>query len=129
MALTVVDTATKNAILDTYTARINSGSTNPTAAIKFYTAGQATLLGTVLLANPPFPAAAGGSMTASPTTRDEAADATGTAAIAVFVNRSDTAIITGTVTDEAGNGDVRLKTTAVVVGQPFEISSIAFTHP
>lgn len=130
MALEIIHVPTQNAFLDTFTTQLNSGSTNPTSALRIFTAGQATLLATVLLANPPFPAAAGGAITANPTTRDESGDATGTAAIAIFVDRNGVGRYRGTVTLEGGTGDVQLKgTTTITAGQPFEIASISLNYP
>lgn len=123
-------TATKNACLDAFTTRFNAGTTNPTGALRIYTAGgpeSGTLLGTALFANPAFPLAAAGATTTSNITRDDGADATGVAAVVIYCDRDRTEVARGTVTDTTGNGDLKMISTSVTQGEPFEVSSVSFS--
>lgn len=74
-----------------------------------------------------FGAPATGVATANPITRDESANASGTATKFVVKNSAAAAVFAGTVGTSAA--DLIVSTTSVTAGQPFEINSFTYTQP
>lgn len=120
--------ARKNALLDAYTARFNSGT------IKIYSGavpanadtalGAQVLLGTLNMSATAFPAAAGGSATANAITQDSAADATGTAAFyRAFESDGTTCIEQGACGIPASGAEMEINTLSIVVGGPIQATS------
>lgn len=115
-------------------AGINAGASAP--QIKFYTgtkpAGPATaitsqtLLGTLVCSDPAV-SASGAVVTFASISPDTSADATGTATWARILDGDGTAVIDVDVTNEAGDGVIKLNTTSIVSGGPIQISSFTFT--
>ncbi len=103
-----------------------------TAVLEIGTAGMATVLATINLANPIAGAATGaGVLTLSGFPRsDTSADATGTAAAArIRTATGGTDIITGlTVTLTGGGGDIQLDSLSITAGQTVTINSASITH-
>jgi len=92
-------------------------------------ADSGTLLATVTFGTPAFGAAASGVATANAITGDAAADATGTAAHFRAKTSGATVVFQGSVTGVGGGGDLQLSSTSLVVGIPFNITSLTYTHP
>ena len=131
MAFTLT-TATKNAMLDAAAALTNNGLVRPYAgsvpADANAALGGATLLGTITLGATAFASASGGSITLNASTRDEAADATGTASFfRIFRSDGTTVVFQGTITATGGGGDMTLPSTSITAGQPIEVTSIVIS--
>lgn len=121
-------------IADLWISYFNAGS-GP-ATVEFYTGAIPTALGDTLTTqiklgtltcSDPAATQAAGVITFGTITQDSAADAGGTAAWA-YIKDSTGAIVNAVdVTDEAGDGLIKLNTTTVVEGGPILISSLTFT--
>lgn len=121
-------------IADLWISYFDAGS-GP-ATIEFYTGTIPTALGDTLTTqvklgtltcSDPSATQTAGVITFGTITQDSAADASGTAAWA-YIKDSTGAIVNAVdVTDEAGNGVIKLNTTTVVAGGPIQISSLTFT--
>ena len=109
MAVTYT-TAVKNARLDAVTAQAGT-----TAVLEIGTAGMASVLATIPLANPIAPGASGGVLTLTMPQSDTSADATGTAAAARIRTAS-------------GGTDIVLDSTSITAGQTVTINSATITH-
>jgi hypothetical protein len=105
--------------------RIFSGSApaNADAAL-----GGATQLAELTLNATAFPAASGGVLTANAITRDNAADATGTASFFRLLNAAGSTVLAQGAVGTSG-AEMIVPTTSVVTGQPFECSSLTITIP
>jgi len=122
MAVTYT-TAVKNARLDAVTAQAGT-----TAVLEIGTAGMASVLATIPLANPIAPGASGGVLTLTMPQSDTSADATGTAAAARIRTASGgTDIITGLTVGTSGT-DIVLDSTSITAGQTVTINSATITH-
>lgn len=121
MAITYT-TAVKNARLDAVTTAIGSAG-----KLEIGTAGMASVLATISLANPAAPGAASGVLTFTMPQSDSSADATGTAAAARIRTTADLDIITG-LTVGTGSEDIVLDSTSITAGQTVTISSATITH-
>jgi hypothetical protein len=129
-------TTLRNALLDAVTAQIgNAGrlriysGTRPANVATAPTGGN-TLLAELTFGSPPAPAASGGSNTYNAITQDSSADATGVATwFRILRVDGTTAVIDGDVSDGAGNGDLKLNTTSIVIGGPVQITSFVLTAP
>lgn len=128
MALTL-STAAKNARLDALVDRIDLGTGTATGILEIRTSGGTTLLGTLTFANPAFPSASSGTVSANTITQDSSADATGTAALFIVKDRDGTEVFRGTITATGGGGDMELNTTSIVSGGPIQVSSFTLTEP
>lgn len=127
---TIVSTAERNAMLDAFTALLNSGT------VEIYTGAQPagpgtaittqTLLATLTLSATAFAAASGGSATAN-TITPGVAGATGTAAWARWKSSGGTPEMDCSV--GASGADLNLPTTSIVTGVTVGISSYTLTHP
>lgn len=126
--------ALRSAIADLWISYFDAG-TGP-AVIEFYTGaipdnlGDALTtqvkLGTLTCSDPSATQTAG-VITFGTITQDSGADATGTAAW-VYIKDSNGAIVDAhDVTDNAGDGFVKMNTTAVVAGGPIAINSLTIT--
>lgn len=121
-------------IADLWISYFDAGS-GP-ATIEFYTGTIPTALGDTLTTqvklgtltcSDPSATQTAGVITFDTITQDSAADASGTAAWA-YIKDSTGAIVNAVdVTDEEGNGVIKLNTTTVVEGGPIQISSLTFT--
>jgi hypothetical protein len=119
----VYTTAVKNVRLNAVTTAIGT-----TGVLEIGTAGMATVLATINLANPAAPAASGGVLTFTMPQSDNAADATGTAAAARIRTASGgTDIVTGLTVGTSGT-DVILDSVNITTGQQVTISSATITH-
>jgi hypothetical protein len=121
MAVTY-STAVKNARLDVVTTQALTA-----AILEIGTAGMATVLATIALANPIAPAAAGGILTLTMPRSDTSADATGTAAAARLRTGGAVDIITGLTVGLTGS-NINLDNLSINVGQTVTISSATITH-
>ena len=106
------------------TIKIYSGAQPATPA----TAASGTLLATVLLANPAFGAASGGSASLTDPASVNAA-ASGTAGWARFCDRDGNAVFDGDVTATGGGGVVTLSSTALTSGSPVDITGGTYSQP
>lgn len=96
-----------------------------------------TLLAKLVLSDPSAPATVGGVLTLSPVNQDNQADAGGVASFFRIYSSADGVTIAdpancvaqGTITDTAGNGDLKFITTTIVLNQPVLVSSWSFTMP
>lgn len=105
-------------------------SIGTTGFLNIYTAGLATLLATIPLANPAG-TVTGGVLTFSGTPLTESsANATGTAAaatVSTLTGGTGTVVISG-LTVSSSSGDIVLSSTNIVSGQPVTITSASITH-
>lgn len=97
------------------------------AKLKIYTAGLATLLSTINLANPAGTVSAGVLTFSGTPLTDSSAAASGTAAAATVVDGSGTVIISG-LTVSSTSGDIILSSTNIVSGQPVTLTTATITH-
>ena len=93
------------------------------------TAASGTLLGTLTLSDPSFPAASGGTASANAITGDTSADATGTAGWFRAYDSTGTAVIDGDITATSGGGDLELDSVSIVAGGTIDITSWTITQP
>lgn len=115
--------AVKNARLDAVTTAIGT-----TGVLEIGTAGMASVLATINLANPAAPAASGGVLTFTMPKSDTSADASGTAAAArIRTATAGTDIITGLTVGTSGT-DVVLDSVSITAGQTVTINSATITH-
>ena len=115
--------AVKNARLNAVTTAIGA-----TGVLEIGTAGMASVLATVPLANPAAPVASGGVLTFTMPQSDAAADASGTAAAArIRTATGGTDIVTGLTVGTSGT-DVVLDSVSITAGQTVTINSAAITH-
>jgi hypothetical protein len=125
-------TAQRNTALDAIRAAYNAGKlrvfagavpANADAAL-----GGATQLAELTLNATAFPAASGGVLTANAITRDNSADATGTASFFRLLDSAGTTVLAQGAVGTSG-AEMIVPTTSVVAGQPFECSSLTITIP
>lgn len=129
MAVTYT-TALKNAMLDAITSalgaspllRIYDGT--PPASANAALSGN-TLLATLPMSATPFPAASGGTLTASAITSDASADATGTASFFRLLTSGAAAVVQGTV--GTSGADLNLNSVAITIGGTVAVSSLVVT--
>jgi hypothetical protein len=125
MAITYSTTA-KNARLDAVAALIDGGA--GAGKLEICTAGYASILATITLADPSAAAASGGVLTFSSFPRsDSSADGTGTAAVARFRDSNNVDVITG-LTVGLSASDVIIDNTSIVTGQVVTVNSASITH-
>lgn len=116
-------TAVKNARLNAVTTAIGA-----TGVLEIGTAGMATILATIPLANPAAPAASGGVLSLTMPQSDASADASGTAAAARIRTASGgTDVMTGLSVGTSG-ADINLDSVSITAGQTVTISSASITH-
>ena len=120
MAITY-NTTLKNARLDEVITAIGA-----TGKLVIGTAGMATVLAIIDLANPAAPAAASGTLTFTMPQSDTSADSTGTAAAATITDGT-TDIITG-LTVGLASSDIILDSVSITAGQTITINSATITH-
>lgn len=85
-----------------------------------------TLLAQLALSATFAPAASGGVLTANSITQDSSADASGTASFFRLHTSGGTAVLQGTC--GTSGADLNLVTTAIVAGQPVQVTSFALTE-
>lgn len=115
-------TAVKNARLNAVTTQIGAAG-----KLEICSAGYASVLATIALANPAAPGASGGVLTFTMPQSDASADATGTAAVARIRDGSNNDIVTGLTVGTSGS-DINLDSTSITAGQTVTINSAAITH-
>lgn len=116
-------TAVKNARLDA--VKTAAGAT---AVLEIGTAGMASILATIPLANPIAPAASGGVLTMTMPQSDTSADNTGTPAAArIRTATGGTDIVTGLTVGTSGT-DIVLDSASITAGQTVQINSATITH-
>jgi len=118
-------TLLKNARLDLVNTYINAGA--GAGKLEIGTAGMATVLATITLADPAAPAAAGGVLTLTMPQSDASADASGTAAAARIRDSNDLDVVTGLTVGTSGT-DIILDSVSVTIGQTVTINSATITH-
>jgi hypothetical protein len=118
-------TAVRNAIADLVVDKLDLGSGTASGRLEILTSGD-VLLVSLPLSNPAFGAASTGTATASAITTTNATVA-GTAAKYNMVDRDDTIIFSGSVTESGGGGDLIITNTDINVGDPISVSSFAYT--
>lgn len=128
--------ALRSAIADLWISYFDAG-TGP-AIIEFYSGPMPTVLGETLAefvqvklgtltCSDPAATQTAGVITFAAIAQDGAADASGTAAWA-YIKDSTGAIVNAVdVTDNAGDGFIKVNTTTIVAGGPIAITSLAFT--
>ena len=127
MATLVHSPAVRNAQCTALTTQLESGSTNPTARLRILDASD-TLLVEIVLSSPAFSSPSGGTITLQ-TAQVAFPVANGTAAEAVFVNKSATEVLRVDVTDNTGTGGFfSVPTTTITTGLPFALSGSPFTY-
>ena len=116
-------TAVKNARLNAVTTAIGA-----TGVLEIGTAGMASILATIPLANPAAPAASGGVLSFTMPQSDASADNTGTAAAARIRTASGgTDIVAGLTVGTSGT-DIVFDNTSITAGQTVTINSASITH-
>lgn len=131
-------TDVRNAIVDAITARIDAGS--GAGKLRIYTgsrpaspasAATGTLLAEFTLNDPSFGAGASGVATLdiTPEVADAAADNTGTAGYARFVDSDNNGRIDATVTATGGGGEVTCNTISFVAGAVVTVTGCTITAP
>lgn len=119
------NTATKNARLTAVRDQIDAGA-GP-GVLQIGTAGMATVLAEITLADP-CATISGGVLTFSGFPRsDTSANASGTAAAARIRDSTGTDVITGLTVGTSG-ADINLDTTTIAAGQQVQITSATITH-
>lgn len=115
--------------------RIDTGTTNPSAIIEFYTGAMpaamggaitATKLGTLTCANPSG-TVANGVLTFAAIAQDNAADAEGIAGWARVLDRDGAEVLYLSVGATGSNADIEMLSTSVVAGGPLRITSAVIT--
>jgi hypothetical protein len=120
------NTATRNARLTAVRDQIDAGT--GAGVLQIGTAGMATVLAEITLADP-CATIASGVLTFSGFPRsDTSANASGTAAAARIRDSSGTDVITGLTVGTSG-ADINLDTTTIAAGQQVQITSATITHP
>jgi len=120
--LTLVDAAANSAV-DNLATLVNGGT------VEIYTAARATLLATMTLGSPAFGAASARSATINAVAADTSADASGTAAVAVFKDSGGTEEFSGTVTATGGGGVVEFATLVWNAGDTIDITGGTLSYP
>ena len=123
MGTPTLQDAAANAVVDALTATVNGGT------VEIYTAGRATLLATMTLGNPAFATAASRSATINAVTEDSAADASGTAAEAVFKSSGAAEQFSGTVTVTSGGGVVEFASITWNADDIIDITGGTLSYP
>lgn len=114
------------AMFDGGTVYFRSGAT-PAAADN---AATGTVIATIALPADAMAAAAGGSISKNVASwQDLSADATGVMGYARFVSADATLVMDMDVTDNAGNGAIKVDNPAVVAAQQFFITAFTLTMP
>jgi len=126
MALTH-STTIRNALADLVVDAIDSGSTDATGDLQFGTAGLAIVLATLTFSATAFGAAANGTATANAITADTNAAATGTAADFRIRDLDNNEILSGSVSNVGGGGDIQLSSTNINAGDTVSITSLTYT--
>lgn len=93
------------------------------------TAASGTLLGTLVLTDPAFGAASGGTATAAAIADDADADASGTAGWFRGYDSDDNPVIDGSISGTGGGGDLELDDTAIVAGGTISVTAWTITMP
>lgn len=130
-----LEVAARNAAADAVMALVDAGA--GAGKLKIRTgakpasggASTGTVLASLTFSDPATGAAASGVDTASAITQDSSADATGTAGHFEVTDSDDNVVFRGDVTATGGGGDMQLVTTAIVAGQPVQITSFTYTQP
>ena len=118
---------TRNAICTTVASQVDSGTTNTGGRLRILTASD-TLLVELILANPSFAAASGGSMQLNNAASGTPV-ATGTAAWAIFINRNNAEVLRSDVTASGGTGGVTaLPSTSITTGVPIALTGTPVTY-
>jgi hypothetical protein len=116
------NTTVRNALCDTITTQLGA---SPKMVLQ--TSG-GVAVATLPMSATPFPAGAGGSMTANAITSDTNA-AGGTATKGELQTSAGTQKVLYSVTATGGGGDVQMNSTAVSAGQTVACSSLVYTGP
>lgn len=119
------NTATKNARLTAVRDQIDAGA-GP-GVLQIGTAGMATVLAEITLADPCATISAGVLTFSGFPRSDTSANASGTAAAARIRDSSGTDVITGLTVGTSG-ADINLDTTTIAAGQQVQITSATITH-
>ncbi len=127
-----ISNAGVNAAADAFAVLLNSGYLRIYAGSKPATADTAisgqTLLAELRFGSTAFVASALGVIVANAVTRDEDANATGTAAFyRAFKSDGTSPIVDGTV--GTSSADMIVETTSITAGQPVECSAFQFSFP
>lgn len=117
-----LSTTARNAAASAVVGLLNGGT------LEIQTSG-AAVLAVLTFGATAFGAPATGVATANAITRDETANATGTAALFVAKNSTTGTEISGTVGIAGSGADLIVTTTSIVAGQPVEITSLTYTQP
>lgn len=132
-----IATSTRNSMLDRITAALDAGS--GAGKVRIYDGSQPAnantaitsqvLLAELTLSDPSAASAASGVLTLSTITQDSSANATGTATWARVVDSDNNAVFDCDVSNNAGNGSLKLNTTSIVSGGPVAVTSFTITIP
>lgn len=125
------NTTLRNTRLNAITTDIDKGA--GAGKLRIYdgtrpaTGGTATtLLAELTFSDPSFPAASGGSITASSITGDTSADATGTATWFRIVDSNNVFVMDGNV--GTSGSDLNLNSTSISTGIAVDVTSFVITH-
>jgi len=121
-AAVTYSTTVKNARLDQVTTAIGAAG-----KLEICTAGYASILATISLANPAAPGANAGVLTLTMPQSDTSADNTGIAAAARIRTGADVDVITGLTVGTSGT-DIVLNSTSITAGQQVTMNSFTITH-
>lgn len=126
MALTHTS-ATRSALADQINSLCNAGTSNPSPQLVLLTSSDVPVA-TLKMADPAFPSASNGAMSANAIQDDT--NATG-GAVAEFriEDRNGNEVLRGTVTTQGGGGDVELTSTTIGAGDTVTIDELTYTAP
>lgn len=133
---TRINDAARNAAANAVTALLDAGAgpgyieirtgAQPASVI---TVPSGVLLSTLVLSDPAFGAAVGGTASANPITDDVSADATGSAGWFRGFDSTGVAVIDGTITATGGGGDLELNDIDIVADSIVQVNSWKVTMP
>lgn len=126
------DAGLRNDRLDTITALIDAGASG--GFIRIYdgvrpaTGGTVTtLLAEIIMGDPSFPAAVGGTMSANAITSDPAANATGIASWFRITDSDGAFVMDGDVTSGSPTGDMDINSTSITFGIRVDVTGFILT--
>jgi hypothetical protein len=117
--------ALKSSRMAAVIAAIDAGAGPGT--LEICTAGYASVLATITLADPSFTESGGVITMAGVPRTDAAADATGTAALARIKDSNGNVVVNG-LTVDLSTGDIQLNSIAITAGQAVTITAGTITH-
>jgi hypothetical protein len=120
-----LSTALRNAIVDAWTARIDSGA--GAGLLEIWTTGYGTKLATLVFSDPSYGASSSGTAQENPIADDASADATGTAGAFRVTSSTPTTEYEGTV--GTAGADINFNSVAFVIGDTVAVTDFPLTQP